>query len=123
MYSNIEPPEGLLARIMEKIRQEKNIMAVKRRLVVFFFGFLASAAAMIPVFNLVQTEISQSGFLQFFSLVFSDFGAVIVYWRTFAMSLLETIPAVSVAMFLAVIFVFLASFKLLVKNMKIVYEY
>jgi ABC-type spermidine/putrescine transport system permease subunit I len=122
-FTTIEPPEGLLGKIMERIRQEKHLLAVKRRLVVIFLGFAASAAALIPVFNLARTDLAQSGFLQFFSLAFSDFGIIIAYWQSFAMSLLETIPAISLAMFFAVIFMFLGSLKLLARDVKIVYGY
>jgi len=120
-FTAIEPPEGLLDRIMERIGRERHVLAVKQRLVVIFLGFVASAAALVPVFNLVQTDINQSGFLQFLSLAFSDFGIITAYWQNFAMSLLETIPAISLAMFFAVIFMFLGSFKLLARDLKIVY--
>jgi len=116
-----EAPEGLLDKIMERIRREKHILAVKRRLVVISLGFLASLTAIIPVFNLVRADLSQSGFLQFLSLAFSDFGTVAVYWKTFAMSLLESVPAMSIAVFLGVILALLALLKLLVRDVKIVY--
>lgn len=118
-----EAPEGLFGKIMERIRSEQRLLAVKRRLVVISLGFLASAGALIPVFNLVKTNLAESGFLQFLSLALSDFGVVINYWQTFAMSLLETIPAVSMAMFLGVVLAFLASLKLLARDVKIIYGY
>ncbi len=120
-FTTIEPPEGLLDKIMERIRREKHVLVVRRRLVVIFLGFVASAAALVPVFNLARADLRQSGFLQFLSLAFSDFGIIIAYWQSFAMSLLETIPAISLAIFFTVIFMFLGSLKLLAKDIKIVY--
>ena len=122
-FTTVEPAEGLLGKIMERIRREKHILAVKRRLVVISLGFFASAAALIPVFNLTRTDLAESGFLQFLSLAFSDFGVVINYWQTFTMSLLETMPAITLAMFFAVILAFLWSLKLLARDVKIVYGY
>jgi len=120
-FTTIEPSEGLLDKIMERIKREKRLLAVKRRLVLFSLSLIASAVAFTPVFNLVQTDLSESGFLQFLSLAFSDFGIVVTYWQTFIMSLLETIPAISLAIFLGVVLTFLESLKLLARDIKIIY--
>jgi hypothetical protein len=122
-FTTIEPPAGLLDKIIERIKREKHLLALKRRLVFISLGAIASLSALIPVFKLVQADINQSGFLQFLSLAFSDFGVVINYWQTFIMSLLETIPAITLAMFFSVILVFLWSLKLLARDIKIVYGY
>jgi ABC-type spermidine/putrescine transport system permease subunit I len=114
----IEAPEGLLDKILARIHGEKRLLGVKRRLAVFSIGAAGSAAAFIPVFKMAQLEISNSGFLQFFSLLFSDFGAVAVYWHSFTLSLLETLPAMSLAVFLAITLLFLESLKFLAKDIK-----
>ena len=49
-----------------------------------------------------RIEVKQPGFINFFSLMFSDFSSVVTYWQSFAMILLETLPALSLALFLAV---------------------
>jgi hypothetical protein len=46
---------------------------------------------------------------------------VAVYWQSFIMSLLETLPAMSLAIFLAVIFVFLTSLRFLVRDIKFIF--
>ncbi|MCX6731374.1 MAG: hypothetical protein NTX55_00025 [Candidatus Parcubacteria bacterium] len=114
--------EKLFEKIMWRIGEEQRF-AAKRRLVFISLGAIASLAALVPVFNLARTDLAESGFLQFLSLAISNFGTVVVYWKTFIMSLLETIPAVSMAMLLGVVLVFLASLKLLAKDLKIVYGY
>jgi len=116
-----EPPVGLFEKIMLRIREERRLLTIKRRLAVFSIGTVLSAAAFIPIFKSFQTELYKSGFLQFLSLAFSDFGIVASYWRNFAMSLLETIPAMNLAMFFATIFVFLGSLKFLTKDIKLVF--
>jgi hypothetical protein len=115
----IDLPEGILNRIMARFKAEQRLLTVKRRLVIFSIGFIGSAVAFVPVFKMVQLEISSSGFLQFFSLLFSDFGTVASYWQNFAMSLLETLPAFSLAVFLTVIFVLLESSKFLARDIKL----
>jgi len=88
-------------------------------LAIFSLVLMASVAAFIPTLKMVQSELSESGFLQFLSLAFSDFGIIAIYWQNFVMSLLETIPAMSFAILLVIIFVFLYSLKFLVRNIEI----
>ncbi len=116
----IELPEGILERIMARIKAEQRLLTVKRRLTIFSIGLFGSAAAFIPVFKMAQLEISNSGFLQFFSLLFSDFGTVAAYWQSFTMLLLESLPAMSLAIFLAVIFIFFESLRFLARDIKFI---
>ncbi len=115
-----EPPSGLFEKIIYRIREEQRGFAIKQRVAVFSFIMVASIVAFIPAFKLFQTDLSESGFLQFLSLALSDFGVVITYWHSFVMSLLETIPAMSLVVLLAVIFAFLGSFKLWIKDIRFV---
>lgn len=117
----LEPPEGLFEKITHHIREEQRLLTMKRRLVIFSIGIMGSLAAFIPVFKVVQTGFAESGFMQFFSLLFSDFGIVVSYWQNFAMSLLETLPITSLMMLLATVLVFLESLKLLIKDIKIIF--
>lgn len=112
----IELPEGILDRIMARLKAEQRLLTVKRRVAIFSIGLFGSGVAFIPAFKMAQLEISNSGFLQFFSLLFSDFGTVAAYWQSFTMSLLETIPAFSLAVFLAIAFVFLESLRFLARD-------
>ncbi len=118
---SLEPPEGLFNRVMNRIKKEKQILILKRRLMVFSVGLAASVAIFIPVFKWAQADLYESGFLQFFSLVFSDFGIVVAYWQNFAMSLLETVPAVSLAILFATVFIFLELLKFWARDMKLIF--
>ncbi len=117
-----EPPEGLFEKIMFRIREEQRLLILKKRLAFFSIGMMVSVVSFIPLFNLVQTELSKSGFLQFFSLLFSDFQVVAAYWQNFIMSLLEAIPAMSLALFLIAVFIFLQSLKFWIKNIKLIFQ-
>ncbi len=118
----IELPEGILERIMVRIHAEQRFLTFKRRLAIFSFGLIGSGIAFIPTFKMVQAGFAESGFLQFFSLFFSDFGIVAVYWQSFTMSLLETLPVMSLAIFLAVIFIFLESLRFLARDIKFIFS-
>ena len=113
-----EPPAGLFEKIMWRIQEERRLLVLKRRIAIFSAGLVGSVAAFVPVFRMVQTEIIDSGFWQFFSLVFSDFKIVTTYWQSFAMSLLERFPAISLVLFLACLLVFAELLRFLLRDIK-----
>ena len=113
----MEPPIGLLEKILKRIHKEERILVV-RRLVIFSTTLLFSVAGFIPATKMLLSDFSQSGFLRFFSLIFSDFPTVATYWQSFTMTLLQTLPALSLALFLAVLLTFLQSIKSLTKDVK-----
>jgi len=118
MTTIIEPPAGLLQKIMKRIHREERIL-VLRRVIIFSTTLLASAIGLFPAFNMLASDFSQSGFFRFLSLTFSDFSVVTAYWQSFAMILLQSLPALSLALFLAIILTFLQSIKSLTKDVKL----
>lgn len=121
LFSQLETPQapiGLLEKILNRLTRERKLSA-KRRLFVFSFSLLASLIALIPAWQFVWSGFAQSGFFQFFSLLFSDAAIVLTYWQNYALSLLETFPVSRLIIFLAITFIFLESLKLLAENIKI----
>ena len=116
---NIEPPKGLLGKIIKRIHKEERLL-VFRKVTIFSITLAISLLAFVPTFKILISDFSQSGFINFFSLIFSDFSAVATYWKSFTMILLETLPTVSLALFLAVVLLLLQSVKSLTKNIKII---
>lgn len=114
-----EPQPGLLEKILCRIQKERNA-SVRRRIFIFAASALCSIVALVPTFQMVRTDLINSGFIQFFSLLFSDFKTVTAYWQSFAMSLLETLPIMSLIILTSVTLIFLESIKLLVKNINII---
>jgi len=124
LFIRLEPlqaPEELFGKIMERIHRQERLAALRKRLIIFSIGLIASLAAFIPALRLMQQSLAESGFAQFFSLIFSDFGIVLTYWQNFALTLLESLPVLSVAAFLATIFIFLESLKFLVRDTKAIF--
>ena len=115
----IEPPKGLFDKIIQRIRREERLLVLKR-VILFSFLLVGSVIGFFPSINLLVSDFNQSGFLKFFSLIFSDSSIVAIYWKSFIMTLLETIPTVSIALFLAILLTFLQSIKSLTKNIKII---
>ncbi|MFA5133753.1 MAG: hypothetical protein WC459_03045 [Patescibacteria group bacterium] len=112
-------PDGLLNKVLSRIKTEEKL-AKRRRFVLFSFIFAGSLAAIFPAFNMLREGLSESGFIQFFSLIFSDFEIVSLYWRNFIWALLETLPFAGSAVFLTAVFVSLGSLKFLVRDAKFV---
>lgn len=107
-----KPSEELFDKIIMRIQKEKLISA-KRRIALFSLGIAASLAALIPIFEMLKTNLSQSGFLQYFSLIFSNPGTVLKYWGDFTLSILESVPMLSLAAFLTIILALLEFLKML----------
>ena len=118
----MEPREGLFEEIMGCIRREEFFYA-KCRMAAFFVFFAGSAAAFLPVLRIAAAEFSESGFLEFMSLLVSDSGVILVSWQNFLLALAETLPAASLALLLAVAVIFLQSLKIISRDLKFVYGY
>ncbi len=114
-----EPPEGLLQDVMHCIKEYERKRAARRT--VFFSVLMAlSFASLVPAYRLFLSDLQRSGIAQFLSLLFSDFGVVMSSWRMFAMAVLESFPALSVAVVFLLLAVLLQSFLLFKKNVSIV---
>jgi len=116
---DIQPPKGLLERILKRIHREERLL-VLRKVIIFSAILMGSLAGLVPSLKMLLSDFSRSGFVNFFSLIFSDFSVAMMYWQSFTMILLETLPALSSALFLAVLLIFLQSIKYLMKNLKII---
>lgn len=108
-----EPPAGLRWKIIQRIALEENI-AASRRKTAFFFALLTSfIAALFPFLQMAKHESVESGFFDYISLLFSNFGGTMESWRSFGLGLLESLPATSLSAFLLVLFAGLFSLKFL----------
>ena len=115
----MNPPKGLLEKILKHIHRQERILVV-RRIIIFSVMLLASLFELAPSFKTLLFDFNKSGFMSFLSLAFTDFSSIIAHWQSFAMILLETVPAISIVLFLAVLLIFLESLRYLVKNVRVI---
>lgn len=95
-----EPPTGLDGRIMHRIRRyERRVLVAKTA--AFGALFTASAAGVVFAYFNLMSSAAQSGFFDFVSLFFSDFGAAMANFQDFAFSILESFPVFSAAFLVA----------------------
>lgn len=116
----LEPPEYLFGKIMNRIKREQQLLNLRKRLIIFSTGTAGSIIAFVPALNAVRADLTESGILHFISLVFSDFTTVVTLWKELAFSVLESLPIISIAVFLAAIFMFLGCIKFLAQNMAVI---
>ncbi len=116
--ANSVVPAGLLEQIMLRIDAERKTIAMRRRFVLAAISFLAFSASAIPVWKYFQTNITQSGFSQYLTLIFYDFKIVTANWQDYTLSLLESLPVISTVALLAVILALLAALKVMVQYSK-----
>ncbi len=113
----VDVPEGLSSSIIAKIRKEQQRNARLQLAISAPLAFI-SGVAVVFTFQYLAQELSRSGLGDYFSVLFSDGGAVLTYWREFALSLLEQIPILSMILFLSATLALLGSMRSLVKNIQ-----
>jgi hypothetical protein len=95
-----EPSADLHGRIMRRVkRYERRVLVAKT--IGFGALFAASAATVVAAYFNLMSAAAQSGFFQFVSLFFSDFGAAMANFQDFAFSIIESFPVFSAAFLLA----------------------
>ena len=113
----IKSPRGLSGRILMRIRTEERKL---ERVRIFVFGSSAVVSFGLSLWAVVYlvNSFQQTGFWQYLSLLFSENGAVLVYWREFSLSLAESLPVVGLIITLASIGFFIWSSTSMLKNIK-----
>lgn len=114
----IEPSEDLFDRVIYRIDTECRLLNIKRRLAGLFVCFAGSLAALIFSFEAARVSFIESGFVEFFRLMFSDAEIVASHSQSFAFSLLETLPVTSLIIFLTATLALLWSAEFLAKDLK-----
>lgn len=105
----IEPPKGLGGRILARISIEGKRLA---RIRTWIFGGSSIASFGLSLWAVIYLidSVKQTGFWQYFSLLFSGDNVVYTYWKELSFSLVESLPIVSVIAFLAAAGFFIWSF-------------
>jgi hypothetical protein len=98
----VEPPKGLRGRVLSFIK-EKEAQAAKIRAWMFGSGSALSFGLSLWAVTYLTEKVQETGFWQYFSLLFSGDGTVYMYWKELTLSLAESLPIVSFIVFLAAI--------------------
>jgi len=77
---------------------------------------LISLAGLVPALKVLSNDLAQSGFSEYFSLIFSDSGLILSYWKELIFSLAESLPVMSMIFTLSLLFICFLSLKHLMKQ-------
>lgn len=120
---SLEPPPDLFNRVMRRIEREKQLVVIKRKLIFSLFSFLGTLSIFIPVWKVFHSDIVQSGLGQYLIILFYDFQEVTKILGNYSFSILESLPALSLTVFLSVIVGIIYSLKTLVKYGQLLYKF
>ncbi len=104
-------PEANLADNIWKAVIKHNQRIVYFKLTTLSIIGLVSLGSLLPAFRILARDFSQSGFYEYLSLTFSSSESLVAYWRDFLLLLAESLPVMSITLFLMLIFIFFLSFK------------
>jgi hypothetical protein len=94
-----EPPAGLTEKILLRIsKRERRLLGAKIAVSASIFG--VSVGVAIAGFMSLVASLSQSGFFQIGSLLFSDFSSMAANFPDFAFSMVESFPVFTAALLL-----------------------
>lgn len=120
MSNLIEPPIGLLQKIMSRIDKEEKISSLKKRIFILVGGMIGSLAVFGYVFSAARTAAIESGFADYFSLIFSNPSIIFNYWNNFLGTLLESFPVTEAALLLVLTFAIFQILRHMTKDMKVI---
>jgi hypothetical protein len=115
------PPEALCGIILQRLHLLER-RALRVRLFLLSALSIISLGGMITSFFSLGRTIAQSGFSEYLYLVFSDYTILATYWKEISLSLLETLPVLSLASALVVIGLFIWSSTKTVSNVRSIFR-
>jgi hypothetical protein len=120
---SVPVPTGLYERILARIKQEQRLLSLRRRLVIFAAVIMSSVVSFVFALQAARTAIWESGFAQFASLLFTDSTALVNYWQSFVLTLLEALPVMSIVACLITILIFLEALRFFVMDAKTFFKF
>jgi hypothetical protein len=110
-----EPESDLSENIWRKIIVRDKKMTQIKMWTFSFLGFI-SLAGLVPALRALSGDLAQSGFSEYFSLIFSDTSSMLSSWKELFFSLAESLPIISLISALSLLFIFFLSIKYIVKQ-------
>lgn len=121
LFQTLKPvtvPTGLSRVINARIEREQR-RGARVRIAVFAPLALLSGVAVIFSFQYLVQELSRSGISEYFSVLLSDGGVALAYWKEFSLSVVEQLPVLGGALFLGAVLALLSSLKSIIQNTQI----
>ncbi|MDE2311826.1 MAG: hypothetical protein KGJ93_01910 [Patescibacteria group bacterium] len=94
----LTPPPQLLPNTLSEIRRQQRLAQVKRALRLRLMALVGSWLCFLVFWQNFFRQANDSGFSDLSRLMLSDFGAIKNHFYDYALSLAESLPAVSAAL-------------------------
>ncbi|MFH1427225.1 MAG: hypothetical protein ABIG60_01715, partial [Patescibacteria group bacterium] len=101
----IQPRADLYDRVINRINREEKLMILRKKLILESFGLVMSFFVFIPLTLKLLSDITKSGLMQFLSLLITDFSIVMADIGNYVLSLLESMPTLSLSLTLATLLI------------------
>ncbi len=102
----LTPKADLYDRVIKRINREEQLMLLKRKLILQASGFFITLPAFLFLGQKLLVDLADSGLSQFLSLLISDFNIIMANLGDYALTLLESAPALSPFLALSALLVF-----------------
>ena len=110
----IKPPKRLFWVIIERLKLEKNLKIFKEKFSIFLAALIISIILVATAIFIFNSELAGSESGSLFSLLFSDTGIVLSYYKNFVLAILESMPVTSIIFSLAAIVLVMISLRFVV---------
>lgn len=94
----------------------RNKHITRLKLWAFSFVGLTSLVGLIPAWRILSSDLAQSGFYEYLSLIFSSGNSFFSYWKEFLFSVAESLPTMSIILSLSLIFTLFLSLRYIAKQ-------
>jgi len=106
-----KPPKRLFWVIIERLKLEKNLRIFKEKFSIFLAILVISVVLVAAAIFIFNSELAESESGSLFSLLFSDTGIILSYYKYFVLAVLESMPILPIIFFLATLFLFMISLR------------
>lgn len=121
-FMAVEPGAGLYRAIVERIALARK-RGARVRAALFTLLALVCTAALVPSFQYAAEQFYASGFYDYLGLIISDRGFVLMYWKQFALLLIESLPSIALLLILPLAFALAYSLRRVVQTSRVAFTY
>jgi len=109
--SKVDLVTSIFGQVIKREKRLARIKLVGHSLL----GFL-SIVGFFPVLRSLFSELTSSGFYEYFSVAFSSGSNLTFYWKELTLLLAESLPVINIVFVLVLLFVFLLSMRHVLKQ-------
>ena len=118
----INPPPELFDRIILAIKTEQEIQIAQKLLFDFLFLFSVSIMFLPFSWSVLINQLEKSGTISLFSVLVSDFGIFLTFWKDFSLAILEVLPVTEIIFFSISLGISIFTLRLFLKNKNLIFK-